>query len=917
MDLKQSEYISSDNTNTLQDHILSCDRTLADLYGLSPEDFSDLRITDVGFSNRIINALMRYNVPTVASLLMISPLELSNIKNTGSKSVKEIINYVQGLTSIEKATIEDESEKEVPVVNIKEHIEAFINKYYFKVSSGNFESIDDSLLNSIELKIKNKLSNSYSILGSDLFFKAINRERFVSVVSFVFNSYYRENYFISAYKKAIENSMRKIPNHRLRYSVSNLINIYTDDGDLRKKLFSFYDDENSPLQSVICYCTKRDKKDFDSLLKFLNWCSFDIDEVIKSALEIIKTKKNLMTTITMRSQGHTLEETGQKLNVTRERVRQLEAKAIRIFSASQRQYNAIRLISADRNGDDVLTYSELQEYFGENTDFLVYIFASLNSFGYNYDKSLKIFTIGTEDVYNQSIAFIEENVPDVFDEKALTTILRIAKEEYGISEELLKGVIDDQYSHTGSSYHRSRLTKRTIYTEVISKHFPNGIRVYDKEEMSLFRKYTEEMFGDISLPQVDRSIAARIADISVLCDRGKYKLKQEKYLPDDLTNRIEKYIDNNDSVVFMFSTIFMEFEDELLSHGIDNRYYLQGVLRECFGSKYYFTRDYISKDSEFTSVSSEIIRFVKKYKTPVDKRVVYDNFPGVSEIVFAFSLGDPSIINLFGKYIHKDNVVLHDYDHNYLLETLEHFVSDGKTHHCKELFEYINKDQPSLLKRYYVLYNFGLFSLLECFFGEEYNFERPYISRSDVSIERGNEQLLDFIYKHDCLLISSITDMSRKLHISIYSILEYINNINDAYLMVNIDSIATYDYIGIDEIIAQKVEDLIVSDLGNQPVYVNELQSIHMLPKINVDWNEWLVYSVLKRWGTKTVVGTVLQQDNIFHQYRYSLPVVKSIECNVDFETMKKQQDSQQAIFKVDDLDNIDELLMDIYLEED
>ena len=59
-----------------------------------------------------------------------------------------------------------------------------------------------------------------------------------------------------------------------------------------KKLFSFYDDENSPLQSVICYCTKRDKKDFDSLLQFLNWCSFDIDEVIKSALEKIKTKKN-------------------------------------------------------------------------------------------------------------------------------------------------------------------------------------------------------------------------------------------------------------------------------------------------------------------------------------------------------------------------------------------------------------------------------------------------------------------------------------------------------------------------------------------------------------------------------------------------------------------------------------------------
>ena len=89
-----------------------------------------------------------------------------------------------------------------------------------------------------------------------------------------------------------------------------------------------------------------------------------------------------------------------------------------------------------------------------------------------------------------------------------------------------------------------------------------------------------EEFGDVRIPENDRALIARITPICILCGRGIYKLKQDNYITKELANKIYEYIDKSENSVFLTNTLFSVFEDELLSCGIDNKYYLQGVLHE-------------------------------------------------------------------------------------------------------------------------------------------------------------------------------------------------------------------------------------------------------------------------------------------------------------------------------------------------
>ena len=52
----------------------------------------------------------------------------------------------------------------------------------------------------------------------------------------------------------------------------------------------------------------------------------------------------------------------------------------------------------------------------------------------------------------------------------------------------------------------------------------------------------------------------------------------------------------------------------------------------------------------------EIVKFIKQSKYPVSKAEMFNEFPGVSEIVINIALNDPDVINYFGSYLHSSNL---------------------------------------------------------------------------------------------------------------------------------------------------------------------------------------------------------------------------------------------------------------------
>ena len=78
------------------------------------------------------------------------------------------------------------------------------------------------------------------------------------------------------------------------------------------------------------------------------------------------------------------------------------------------------------------------------------------------------------------------------------------------------------------------------------------------------------------------------------------------------------------------------------------------------------------------------------------------------------------------------------------------------------------------------------------------------------------------------------------------------------------------------------------------------------LPTIKVPWTEWLIYSVIVKWGTKLVAATSS------NQFRLSVPLIAPID-NYDptaFKDMDKGDD--QIAFVADDLSDMDSLLEEI-----
>lgn len=78
------------------------------------------------------------------------------------------------------------------------------------------------------------------------------------------------------------------------------------------------------------------------------------------------------------------------------------------------------------------------------------------------------------------------------------------------------------------------------------------------------------------------------------------------------------------------------------------------------------------------------------------------------------------------------------------------------------------------------------------------------------------------------------------------------------------------------------------------------------MPKINVPWTEWLLYSVLNKWTHKISVSTSS------NQFRMAVPLIAPIgEMDIGaFADININKHNN--LIKIDNLDDIDSLLEDI-----
>jgi len=871
-------------------------QTFSEKYGINSAIYREENISDALFSVRTYNCLKNENIKTVAELLDMRVSEFSGIKGIGTKCIREVNGYFSRL------------EKELlRCVTKKKSMHPRYTKMFYDnklaIAVGDFSFADNTILTDDEYINMGLQRDAFDLIG-DFVADCINAPDKIKPVVEMLYAYTTEQDMYIQHRTELLNAIKNIPIERIGTYAIGYINAYSDNEDVRDNLKQLYQSEKAYLREIANSRMAINEK-CKLALRFVKWCSFDVDQDIQQLFDKIFFKSNMKTVVAMRARNNTLEVIGNILGVTRERIRQIEVKAKRLFAHWYGKTRILSKIVAIRNGDNVLTPVELQDYLGEYTTELLYLLRTTDGLLYMYDSQLDIFAIDDEDISTRIQAYVER-LPDVISKKRIQDILEEGQ-EIGLSTEVLEKAIHEGYKMTGDTYHRVRLSLASMYSVVLNKYYENGIRVYDDEELAQFRKHVIDEFGDIKLPKNGRALTARLTDVGILCGRGIYRPKRENYISKEFAERICRYIEDNENTIFLTNTIFSVFEDELMAVGIDNKYYLQGVMHELYGDKFVFRRDYISKDESVTSVYMDVVKYIKNFDYPISRRQIKDVYPGITEIVLSFSVNDPAIVNFYGEYMHGSKLNLLESDKKYLGSALQRFLRSEGYCHCKDFFDYIEDDEPTMLKRLFIMYQFSLFSVLEYLFRDEYQFLRPYIAFRDVNLDHPAERLREIIVSADEIGIAGIKEFSKENHFQILNILEFVNSYNATHLLKNNDIVASIDSLGIDSVCAIVIENAILNEI-TETTAISQLTCINSFPKISAPWTEWLIYSVINKWSEKLEVGTTS------NQFRMSIPVV-ALKGHLNVQGLS-EMNTAGVIVEADDLDDIDYLIAGYIKEE-
>ena len=877
------------------------------LYKTDPTLYDDVPVDTFDLTVRVLNRLKSHKVFSVGQLFRCSPKEIASYKGIGKNSIQNVEQFLEIVSSQSPDILPPKAAESTQTTLNRSAISLILSNADL-VTQGDFSFVDDALLSDDELSSIELYREAATTLGPELLSDCFHGAEYINTIKAALSDYVAESEEFARRREQICSCLKLIPDERKEQRAYFYIQAYSNNDEIKEKLLSACDDSESTIKEIAKKSLVLERDNFYLIEKFLKWCSFDINTDVSDFSSRILSSDRINTVIQMRSRQNTLEAVGKRLNLTRERVRQIEAKTQRKFNIWVSKHKILRKICALRDGDIVLTPSELEEYFGEETQCVVYLLSNVkNPSGYTYDRQSDAFIIGNASLYERATQAIE-NLPDIINSDRVESLADELSEENDIPSELIVRAIQESYKLTGSTYHRSRLSLSTIYDLVLQRYYPDGMKIYDADEVTTFRRHIVEDYGFSNLPDNDRAIAARIAGIGILCGRGEYKARQKSYLPEELLSKIHDYIKRSSSIV-LTNTLFSEFEEELVANGVNNRYFLHGILREKYGDEFFFKKDYISKDGNASSLYLEIVWFIKQAPFTVNKAELVKAFPGVTDIMFTLAVEDKEVLNYFGEYLHASHLTLSYLDRRYLDDLIRNTISDCNSHHVKEFYDRVNTEHPELMRRNGILSPFSLFSLLDYLFHEKYVFSRPYIAKKGVSIGRPLERLKELVVGSDEISISEIIDFTRENHIAVPSILDLLLSFEETHVLKDNQTLIRIELVGVNKSFVEEIEPVILSEIGETTSLIAELQCIHHLKKAAVPWNEWILFGVLHKWSSMLDVATSNSQ------FRYATPVVsKKGKLNLD-RFHSSWESNEVRVIQADDLDKIDELISDYVLD--
>lgn len=548
-----------------------------------------------------------------------------------------------------------------------------------------------------------------------------------------------------------------------------------------------------------------------------------------------------------RAEGKTLEEIGKNFQLTRERVRQIESKAVKTFTERNRLklkifFESLREILGGKN---FVTFEDLKNFIGETSAKILWFFISKVEIFYLDAAANAIIFHETE---QKKIDYDEliKNLPEILREDELNEeIGRIVKAE-NCSEELLRLKISQTYKRKGKFFYKGRLTLNFQCGYILREIFPNGYKISDETHYNRFVRYLREIFDykdEISQRALDAQIGSHIG---VLCDRGKYIHPDFLHVPQKIILLINDYIEKSERTVLPYKEIFTALKKDFVGTQITNQYILQGVIKYC-GTPYNLFRDYLTKKSD-VNLAAEFNNFVEK-NGEVSTPEIKAEFISFQDHNIAQMLQQCSeiIYSGEGKYLHSTQLDLQENDFAEIEKFLQNICGNSPAS-SRYLFNLFWENFQDFLYRNKIEDHDKLFGVLKYMFKEKFNFSRPYISAADITGITNKKVLLKYFENRDEIEIDDLLNLcdEKAIHYVAKGIL--IDSLSPEFIRVDEFYLRRPESIGVnDEVIASVVENVrLVMERNGGWQSAKTFPDFEWLPRLEVSWNDFLLESVVK-----------------------------------------------------------------------
>ncbi len=511
----------------------------------------------------------------------------------------------------------------------------------------------------------------------------------------------------------------------------------------------------------------------------------------------------------------TLDEIGQKFNITRERVRQKIDKMVNEFNAFYLKnftFKSVDFMFVFTEGSyffDFITLKNILRYDYDATSFL---FKKLNpGTSTGYLEQLHGFFSSNEHL--EKFLEVEKQVfKDYFKEEDLLLKIKEIRQflsNFKMTKNSIKTYVSNTFYLKKGTYIRYKfsLSKAQKIEILIEKYFKNGFHCSSYTDIKRINECSLAEFGNILFEETNKpdnkyyhTVQAIIERSNVqLVDRGTYAhVNDSPQITLDFAKKISAYLQNQNQPI-SYSGILKIFKSELKDFNITSRYQLKGALSHYENQLFKGKRDYLLPLSGNETLRSKIKAWLISQTDFFDYTKFENEFKGVAKSVFSTEISETkNFIHFWNRgYIYFKNFKITDSELKKLKTIVETSLKTIKIGHCTDqhIFLACKAEMPEFILRHQITYPYDIFNVVKQFFGEDFAFKRPLIGSLGTVFLDFNELLAEFIKDKEIINIIELNKFIAPQVTTFKSItvFEYINMLKKQFMVISSSKLIRLD----------------------------------------------------------------------------------------------------------------------------